>query len=149
MDVILTESIPNLGEQGDIVKVRGGYARNFLIPRGMAYPTSSANAAKVTHQKRILMDQRNRKIKTEQDMARRLSEISVNVPVKAGEEDRIHGTVTNQHIADALKQKGIDIDRRKINLEEQIKALGVYTVPVKFSGDTVAQLKVWVVKDES
>ncbi|MEW6234928.1 MAG: 50S ribosomal protein L9 [Candidatus Omnitrophota bacterium] len=148
MEVILTESMPNLGDAGEIVKVKGGYARNFLIPNGLAYATSSANATKIAHQKRLLTDRKNRRLKTEHDLARRLSEISVQIPVRVGEEDRIFGTVTNQNIAEALKSKGYDVDRRKIILDDPIRALGVYTVPVRFSGDTTAQLKVWVIKEE-
>ncbi len=149
MEVILRESVPNLGEPGDLVNVKGGYARNYLIPQGMAYSASSSNAAQISHKKRLLEDQQKRQIKTEEEMAKRLSEISVSIPVKVGEEDRIFGSVTSQHIADALSKKGYNIDRRKINLDEPIRALGVYTVPVRFSGNITGNVKVWVVKEES
>ncbi len=148
MDVILTDSIPNLGDQGEVVNVRGGYARNYLIPKGLAFPASSANAAKIEHQKRILTDKRKRQIKTEEDLARRLSETEVKIPMKAGEGDRLFGSVTSQNIADALKEKGFNVDRRKIELEDNIKALGVFTVPIKFTGDIVGNVKVWVVKED-
>lgn len=149
MEVILCDQVPNLGNQGDIVKVKPGYARNFLIPNGLAYTASSRNAAQINHKKRLLQDRQKRKIKTEQDLARRISEISVQIPVRVGEEDRIFGSVTSQDIAAALKKKGHEIDRRKIILDEPIRALGVYTIPVRFSGDISAQLKVWVVKEEN
>lgn len=147
MQVILAESIPNLGDEGDVVNVKGGYARNYLIPKGFAFAATSANAALIAHKKKQLQDQRRRKIKTEQDLARRLSEIRINIPVKVGEEDRIFGSVTSRDIANALSEKGYEVDRRKIILKEPIKALGVYTVPVHFSESTEAQLKVWVVKE--
>ncbi|RJP18212.1 MAG: 50S ribosomal protein L9 [Candidatus Omnitrophota bacterium] len=149
MDIILRESVANLGEAGDLVDVKGGYARNYLIPQGLAYSAASANAAQINHKKRLLEDQRKRRIKTEQDLAKRLSEISINIPVRVGEEDRVFGSVTSQNIADSLAKKGYDVDRRKIVLDEPIRALGVYTVPVRFSGDISGNVKVWVVKEES
>ncbi len=148
MEVILRDDVPNLGGQGDIVKVKGGYARNFLIPKGLAFSASGANASQIEHKKRLLHDQLKRRIKTEQGLATRLSEISINVPVKVGEEDRIFGSVTSKDIATALEAKGYEVDRRKIQLDEPIRALGVYTVPVRLSGDVSADLKVWVVKEE-
>ena len=148
MQVILAETIPNLGEQGQIVKVKPGYARNYLIPKGFAHAVHSADAANISHKQRMVMDQQRRRIKTEQDMAHHLNTTSVQIPVRVGEEDRIFGTVTSQHICEALAAKGFNVDRRKIVLDEPIRALGVYTVPVRFSGDTKTDLKVWVVKAE-
>jgi len=148
MEVILRDHIPNLGNQGDQVKVKPGYARNFLIPKGLAFAAASGNAAQINHKKRLMQDQQKRRIKTEQDLAKRLSEVSVSISVRVGEEDRIFGSVTTQDIAVALSKKGFEVDRRKIILDEPIRALGIYTVPVRFAGDIVAHLKVWVVKKE-
>lgn len=147
MEVILAESIKNLGFEGDVVKVKGGYARNFLIPKGLAFAATSANAAALEHTKKMLLDKRKRVLKTEQDVANRLASTMVKIHVKAGEEDRLFGSVTAQNIADALAEKGVIIDRRKIQLDEPIKALGVYTVPVRFSSETSAELKVLVEKE--
>ncbi len=147
MEVILAESINNLGAEGEIVKVKGGYARNFLIPKGLAYAANSANAAALEHTKKMLQDKRRRILKTEQDVANRLATTMVKIHVKAGEEDRLFGSVTSQNIADALAEQGVTVDRRKIQLDEPIKALGVYTVPVRFSSDTSAELKVLVEKE--
>lgn len=148
MQVILAESIPSLGNEGEIVNVKGGYARNYLIPQGFAFAASSVNAAQLAHKQKQLQDLRKRKIKNDQDLANRLSEVSIHIPVKVGEEDRIFGSVTTQHIADALAKKGFNVDRRKINLHEPIRALGVYTVPVRLSSDIEGHLKVWVVKED-
>lgn len=147
MEVILAESIANLGVEGDVVKVKGGYARNYLIPQGLAFAATSANAAALEHTKKMLMDKRKRLLKTEQDIANRLSSTMVTIPMKAGEEDRLFGSVTAQNISDALAEKGIPVDRRKIQLDEPIKALGVYTVPVRFSSETSGELKVLVEKE--
>lgn len=148
MQVILAESIPNLGEQGQIINVKGGFARNYLIPQGLAYTASSANAAQIAHKQKQLQDLNKRKIKSDQEFAARLSEISVHIKVKVGEEDRVFGSVTSQNIADALASKGYKVDRRKIVLSEPIRALGVYTVPVRLSADIEGQVKVWVVKED-
>lgn len=148
MQVILAESIPNLGEQGQVVNVKGGYGRNFLIPQGLAHAASSSNAAQIAHKQKQLQDLRKRKIKNDEDLAARISEISVHIPVKVGEEDRVFGSVTSQHIADAIAKKGHKIDRRKIILNEPIRALGVYTVPVRLTGEIEGHVKVWVVKED-
>ena len=148
MEVILRETMPNIGEQGEVVKVKPGYARNYLIPKGFAFATSTADAKKLTHQKRILGDVRKRRIKTEQDLAARVGSLSIRVPVKVGEEDRMFGSVTSAEIAQRVAEKGIEIDRRKIVMDEPIRALGIYTVPVRFSADVSAEIRVRVVKED-
>ena len=149
MRVILAETIPNLGQEGQVVNVKGGFARNFLIPKNLAYPAASASASQIAHRQRQVQDQHKRRIKTEQDLAHRLSSISVNIPVRVGEEDRVFGSVTSKDIAEALAKKGYDVDRRKIILDDPIRALGIYTVQIRLSGDISAHLKVWVVKEEN
>jgi large subunit ribosomal protein L9 len=144
MEVILCEAIPNLGDEGQTVKVKDGYARNYLIPKGYALSATSASAAQIAHRQKMLKDQRMRQIRNDQDMARALSEIEVKIPVKVGEEDRIHGSVTSSDIAKALKAKGFDVDRRIINLEDPIRAVGVYPVNVRFSAENEAKLQVRV-----
>lgn len=146
MEVILSEAIPNLGEEGEIVKVKDGYARNYLIPQGFAFSTSSASASQIAHRKKMLKDQRSRRIKTEQDLARALSDTEVKIPVKVGEEDRIFGSVTNKDITAALANRGFNVDRRKIQLDEPIRALGIYTVTVRFSSEIEAEVRVRVEK---
>ena len=147
MQVILAESIPSLGDEGQVVNVKGGYARNFLIPKGIAFSASSVNAAQLAHKQKQVQDLSKRRIKDDNDLAKRLSELSVHIPVKVGEEDRVFGSVTSQNIANAISEKGIKINRRKIILKEPIRALGVYTVLARLSGDIESEIKVWVDKE--
>lgn len=148
MDIILRESMHNLGEQGDVVRVKPGYARNYLIPKGFAFPASSAYAKRLEHQKRILGDLRKRAIKTEEDVSARVSAIEVRIEAKVGEEDRMFGSVTSAEIATKLAEQGVEVDRRKVVMDEPIRALGVYTVPIRFSADVTAELRIRVVKEE-
>lgn len=147
MEVILAESMHKLGNEGDIVKVKPGYARNYLIPKGFAFPVKSTNANEVAHKRKLVLDQQRKRMKTQQDIARHLSNASVNIKVKVGEEDKLFGSVTSQDIQAELKKQGFDIDRRKIILDEPIKALGMYTIPVRFTAEIQANVKVWVVKE--
>jgi large subunit ribosomal protein L9 len=149
MEVILRETVDGLGKEGEIVKVRPGYARNYLLPSGLASLTSGHDAKKVEHQRRMLSDKHKRELRVMTDLATRIAHAQVRVPVRTGEEDRVFGSVTNADIADALAKEGIEIDRRRIVVDEPIRALGVYTVPVRMSGDVTADLKVWVVKQQS
>jgi large subunit ribosomal protein L9 len=147
MEVILAESMHKLGDEGDIVKVKAGYARNYLIPQGLAFPVKTTNANEVAHKRKLVLDQQRKKVKTQQDLARHISKTEVSIAVKVGDEDKLFGSVTSQHIQEELKRKGFDVDRRKIMLDEPIKALGVYTVQVRFTADIQADVKVWVVKE--
>jgi len=149
MEVILREAVDGLGQEGEIVKVSPGYARNYLIPKNLASLTSGSDAKKVEHQRRTLADKRKREMRTLTDLQTQISQTEVRIPVRTGEEDRVFGSVTNADIADALAREGIDVDRRKIVIEEPIRALGVYTVPVRLSGDLTAELTVWVVKERT
>lgn len=146
MEVILSDDMEKLGKIGEQVRVKDGYARNYLIPRGLAVPVSSRKGHKIEHQKKIIEDRRRKEVKTAASVAQALSEISVEIPVQVGEEDRIFGSVTHANIADAIAAKGFSVDRRKIELEEPIKALGVYTIRVHLGPEIVATPKVWVVK---
>lgn len=146
MKVILKEDIQRLGKCGDVLKVKDGYALNYLLPRNLAIPATKGNLRSIeelTRQKRFRDEKRKKgaeKLKSD------IEKISITAEVKVGEEDRVFGSVTSQDIADLLKDKGFVIDKRKIELEEPIKALGVYTVPIKIQTDLVANLKLWVVK---
>ena len=149
MQVILTESVEKLGKGGDLVQVAKGYARNFLIPKGMAVPADPKKVRQLEHQKRVIDDRKKKDLKEVDALAEKLEEISCTIPVRVGQEDRIFGSVTTGDIAKGLRAQGIEVDRRKITLEEPIKALGVYTVLVKVSSDRTSHLKVWVVKEEA
>ena len=146
MQVILKEAVGKLGEEGDMVSVADGYARNYLIPRDLAIEATGKNRRTLEHEK--LMES-NRAVKEKRDaerLAGELANLSCTIHMQAGENDRLFGSVTSLDIAAALEEQGIEIDRRKIVLDEPIKELGVFTVPAKIHPDVTANIKVWVVK---
>ncbi len=146
MKIILKEDLEKLGKCGDVIQVRDGYAANYLFPRNLAIPATKGNLSSIQELTRQKKFRDEKKIKGAEKFKSDLEKISITAEVKVGEEDRVFGSVTSQDIADLLKDKGFVIDKRKIELEEPIKALGVYTVPIKIQADIVANLKLWVVK---
>jgi len=146
MEVILVQDVPTVGERGKIVRVKDGYARNFLIPQGLAAPTGTGKAKHLAHQRKLIEDRRRRELKESERFAERLNGLEVEIPVVVGDEDKLFGSVTTRDIAEAMAKKGFEIDRRKIELEGPIHALGVYTVQIRLGHDIVAKPKVWVVK---
>ena len=147
MKVILTETLDTLGEAGAIVDVKDGYARNFLLPRKLALVASKSNMS-VYEEVNRQRDAQDSKSKREAEiLAKTLEKASCTVPVAVGEGDRIFGSVTAQAIADLLVEQGFDIDRRTVVLEEPIRALGVYDVPIRLHAEVEAPVKVWVVKE--
>jgi large subunit ribosomal protein L9 len=149
MEVILKEDIVNLGKMGEVIRVRDGYARNYLLPRGLVIVADKKNLKVFEHQRRVVAGQRERVLKQVQTLGEKLSAVSLTIPVKAGEEGKLFGSVTSLHIEKALKGKGFDIERRKIHLAEPIKALGDYEVPVRLAADVTATVKVSVVAKET
>lgn len=147
MEVILLSDIDKLGKEGDLVNVANGYARNFLLPKKLALRNSEANKQVV----QSIFSRRDARIQQELEEAKSLAEklgaVSVTIPVKAGEEDKLFGSVTSQDIADALLKEEIQIDKRKIHLDEPLKKLGVYSVDIHVHADVNTQVKVWVVKE--
>jgi large subunit ribosomal protein L9 len=144
VQVILNEDLPNLGRTGDVVKVRAGYARNYLLPRKLAVEAEEKNLRAFEHQKRITA--RRREIKRTDAMAikAKIEAIRLTINARAGEEGKLFGSVTNIDIERALREKGLGIERRKIVLPEPIKQLGEFTVPVKLDSEVEASLKVTV-----
>jgi large subunit ribosomal protein L9 len=147
MKVILRQNIESLGTVGEVVNVSNGYAMNYLIPRKYAFQATEGNVRSAQEEKKQYERLRQKEIQDAQKVASELDKISVTIPVQVGEEDKIFGTVTAQNVADALKEKGFDIDKRKVELEEPIKALGIYTVSVKLHQAVSSQIKVWVVRE--
>jgi len=148
MQVILREDINKLGKIGDLVKVADGYARNFLVPKKKAIEATPDNLNAMTHVKKMVSD-RIRKIKKDATAeADQLRGLSISIKAKTGEEGKIFGSVTSMDIADAVKAQGVEIDKRKIVLDEPIKRLGDYTVTVKLHGDIHADLKVSVIAED-
>lgn len=147
MKILLKQDVEALGKQGEIVTVKEGYARNFLFPKGIAVPATPGNM-KAFEEEQKLMLRREQKAKQEAErLAKELEKISVTATVAVGEEDRVFGSVTSQTIADLLAEKGYLIDKRKILLDEPIKALGVYDVPIKLHSEVEVKIRVWVVKE--
>ncbi len=148
MDVILREDIEKLGNRGQVVKVAPGYARNFLLPKRLAVAATDANR-KIVEQERQAHLRKEAKQKSEaEDLSKLLNGVSVTIAQKAGENDQLFGSVTSKDVADALAGKNFNIDRRKIHLEEPIKQLGEYKVPVRLHKDVTAEVTVVVVKEE-
>jgi large subunit ribosomal protein L9 len=148
--VILREDVPKLGEAGEIVTVKPGYARNYLLPRELAYEATEASVRRL-EQERERAEQRARRDYLEaRRRASRLEELSLTFQARAGEESKLFGSITPADIADRLKEQGLDfeVDRRQIDLEEPIKTLGVYSVPVRLHAEVRPEIKVWVIKEE-
>ena len=148
MKVILKDDVEKLGKCGEVVEVKDGYGRNFLFPRNLAVPASRGDLKSIEEIKKQKEIKDLKKKRQEERQKIQLEKISCTAEVLVGEEDRVFGSVTSQSIAELLKEKGFEIDRHRIMLEAPIKALGVYTVPVKISADVIASLKVWVVKKQ-
>ena len=147
MKVILRQDFETLGKIGEVVDVKGGYARNFLFPRGLAYAALKGNIRALDEEKKSVEKRNLQELKAAETFSGVLETVSVTIPVQVGEEDKIFGTVTTQMIADALKEKGHDIDKRKIEIEEPIKSLGIYGVSLKLHPSVSAKIKVWVVRE--
>lgn len=147
MKVILRQDFETLGKIGEIVDVKDGYARNFLFPRGIAYAALKGNIKALEDEKKAVEKKNQQELKAAESFAAELETVSVTIPVQVGEEDKIFGTVTTQMIADSLKEKGYEVDKRKIEIEETIKSLGIYSVNVKLHPSVNAKVKVWVVRE--
>jgi len=147
MKIILREAVDRLGERGDTVTVKDGYARNYLIPRGLALRATPGNMRTFEEEKKQHDVRENKTRRLAEDFAKKLRSVSITATVAVGEEDRVFGSVTAQAIAQLLKEKGFEIDKKKILLDEPIKALGVYTIPIKLHHDVQGKVKVWVVKE--
>lgn len=146
MRIILLQDYEKLGNAGDQMDVKDGYARNFLIPKGLALKADKKSVKRfqeIAHLKEL---KQNRALREAQELAEKLQSLSLTVPVQVGEEDRIFGSVTSIDIAQQLKDKGYDIDKRQILLEEPIKALGIFEIPVKLHPEITATVKLWVIK---
>ena len=147
MEVILKEDIANVGKIGEVVRVRDGYARNYLLPRGLVLVANKKNLKTFEHQKKIVADQKQKIVRQAETVSNQLSTVAVVIPMKVGEEGRLFGSVTTMQIEKALKARGVNVERRKIHLNEPIKMAGDYEVPVRLSADVTVSLKVSVVPE--
>jgi large subunit ribosomal protein L9 len=148
MEVILKEDIANLGKIGEVVRVRDGYARNYLLPRGLVLEGNKKNIKKFEHQKKLVADQKQKVMRRAHAVGDELVGVSLTIPMRTGEEGKLFGSVTNIQIEKALKAKGLNVDRRKIHLDEPIKTLGDYEIPIRLSADLTVTLKLSVVSED-
>jgi len=147
MRVVLREDIDKLGRRGEVHEVAAGYARNFLLPKGKALPATDGNMKRVEQERRRYAVLQAKEKEDAAAIGRRIAGVSCTIVRKVGENDQLYGSVTASDIAEYLEKEGIAIDKRRILLEEPIKALGIYTVPVKLHADVQGEVRVWVVKE--
>ena len=149
MEVILREHVDNLGRRGDVVKVAAGYARNYLLPRKLALAVTDNNKRQIDREKKIVEVREAEERSQAEAVAQRLAQVDIEIARRVGENETLYGSVTSADISSALQAKGFEVDKRKIQLPEPLKALGEATVPVKIHRDVTAQLRVKVVPDNS
>jgi large subunit ribosomal protein L9 len=148
MEVILKEDIANVGKIGEVVRVRDGYARNYLLPRGLVLLANKKNLKTFEHQKKLIADQKQKITREAKSVGEAVTGVSLIIRMRVGEEGKLFGSVTNIQIEKALKAQGLTVDRRKIQLEEPIKAAGDYEVPIRMTADLTVPLKISVVPEE-
>jgi len=146
MKVILKEDISSLGRMGDLIDVANGYARNYLIPQNKALPATHKNLKVLEQQRQVLLQKREREKHRAQNLAAKLATLTCEIPKQVGEEGKIFGSVTTMDIAHCLEQKGIQIDRKKIVLDQPIKHAGEYEVPVKLHPEVQTFLKIRIIE---
>lgn len=147
MKLILKEEVPNLGSAGDLVDVKAGFGRNFLLPQGKAVLATDGALRQIEQLKVDAQRKAEQTIAEAKELANRLQSSSISIPVSTGEDDKIHGTVTTMQIANALAEEGIELDRRRISLDQEVKTLGEYTATVDLVGEFKPKLTFQVVKD--
>jgi large subunit ribosomal protein L9 len=148
VQVILSEDVHALGEAGDIVSVKPGFARNYLVPEGKAVPATAERVHQIEHQQRVISEKRAKELKDLESVKARLDATKLEIEAQAGEAGKLFGSVTAQNLADLLAEKGLDVDRRKIVLSEAIKTIGEPTVAIRLRSDVVAEFKVTVTAAE-
>ena len=149
MEVILREHVDNLGRPGDVVKVAPGFARNYLLPRKLALAVTDTNRKLIERERKVADARDVQEKQTAEALASRVSETEITIARRVGETEQLYGSVTTADLADAMAAKGIEIDKRTIHLDEPIKAIGEFTVPVRLFRDVIALLKVHVVKQDA
>jgi large subunit ribosomal protein L9 len=147
MEVILRQTVENVGNPGDIVKVSNGYARNYLLPHGLAYQATPGNLKRIAAEKARLEAAENERRQSARTLADRLEQVSLTFSARVGEEEKLFGSVTAADIVQQLHAQGFpEIEKRQVDLHEPIKALGVYKVPIRLHADVKPEIKVWVIK---
>ena len=147
MKIILMENVPKVGKAGEVLEVKDGFGRNYLIPKKLAIAATKKDLDQLEHHRKIIQVKEARRMKDAKAFKEQIEGLSITIPCKVGESDKLFGSVTTMDIAQALRDKEVEIDKRWIKLEEPLKVLGVYTVPVHLEKDIEASLKVWLVKE--
>ncbi len=147
MKVILKEQVKNLGDIGQIVDVSNGYARNYLIPRGLAVEANVKNIRSLEHEKNLLQEKARKARNSAQELSNKLANMSIVIKAKAGEEGKLFGSITSMDIAEKLKNEGIEIDKKKIILDEPIKRLGKYSVNIKLFSDVTSMVNIEIMPE--
>jgi large subunit ribosomal protein L9 len=146
MEIILRQAVENLGKPGDVVKVKAGYARNYLLPHGFAYEATPGNLKRIQQERDRLDAAENERRGVAQGLAEKLEQVSLTFSARVGEEGKLFGSVTAADIAQQLEAQGFHFEKRQIDLHEPIKALGVYRVPIRLHADVKPEVRVWVIK---
>ena len=146
MKVILQEDVPHLGQTGEVVKVKDGYARNYLVPRGLAVMADDRNVKQLEHHMRLARARAAKAIAAAKELSEKLALVAVSIKRESGEEGKLFGSVNNRDIAEALAAEGFEVSRRAIALDEPLRSIGVYTVPVKLHAEVETQIKVYVIQ---
>ncbi len=146
MQVILQQDVSNVGRAGDVVDVREGFGRNYLLPRKLAVVADPGNIKQMEHHKRVVTAKISKMKKSAEELSAKISQVSLTIGRESGEEDKLFGSVTNKDIAEALRVEGFIVDRHDIKLDEPIKTLGIFDVSVRLHPEVNGTIKVWVVK---
>ena len=146
MEIILRQAVENLGTTGDVVKVKSGYARNYLLPHGLAYEATPGNLKRIQQERDRLEAAENERRGAAQTLAERLEQVSLTFSARVGDEGKLFGSVTAADIAQQLEAQGFHLEKRQIDLHEPIKALGVYRIPIRLHADVKPEVRVWVIK---
>jgi large subunit ribosomal protein L9 len=147
MQIVLKEDIDKLGRRGEVVKVADGYARNYLLPLGKALPATPGNLKVIEREKRRYVVRLSKEKEETEALSSRIQALSLTIVRKVGESDMLYGSVTSGDVAEALSKEGVVVDKRRIQLPEPIKSLGIYTIPIRLHPEVTAEVKVWVVKE--
>ncbi|MBN2799834.1 MAG: 50S ribosomal protein L9 [Deltaproteobacteria bacterium] len=146
MQVILKSDVPNLGDAGDVVNVSAGYGRNFLFPRGLAMPSTEGSVRDLEHRARIVEAIKRKQLSEAKALAEKLDGVGITIRREAGDEDKLFGSVTSRDIAEALVAEGYEVERKAIQLDEQIRRIGLFTVPVRLHREVTASIRVYVMR---
>src|SRR6266508_2230754 len=147
MQIVLKEDIDKLGRRGEVVKVANGYARNYLLPLGKALPATPGNLKVIEREKRRYLVRLSKEKEENESVSRKIQALSLTLVRRVGENDVLYGSVTSGDVAEALAKEAIVVDKRRIQLAEPIKSLGIYTIPIRLHPEVTVEVRVWVVKE--